>query len=112
MRKFKKIKNVSVLFLVLSLIFLYCCKKSETPVKVKSEVIDGVKHVYNTSTPLKGSITFEVEKVFEIDSSKINSKNFAHFQEGDHDNESNLYLLDRFNVKIYKFSNPNFFNFS
>lgn len=105
MRKFKKIKNVNVLFLVLSLIFLCCCKKSETPEKVKNEVINGVKHVYNTSTPLKGTITFEVEKVFEIDSSKVNSENFAHFQEGDHDKEGNLYLLDRFNVKIYKFSN-------
>lgn len=101
----KKIKNVNVLFLVLSFIFLYCCKKIETPGKVKSEVIDGVKHVYNNSTPLKGTITLEVEKVFEIDSAKINnSESFAHFQEGDHDSEGNLYLLDRFDVKIYKFS--------
>lgn len=82
-----KFKNVSVLFLVLSLIYFYCGKKSETPGTLKSEVIGGVKNVYNTSTPLKGSITFEVEKLFEIDSTKIDGENFAHFQEGDHDSE-------------------------
>lgn len=104
--------KISAFFLSFSLIFLLSCSKTrktekvgekEESQEVKSEVIDGVKHIYNSSKPLKGTITLELEKIIEIDSANDSSVP-ATFNNFGHDHEENIYLGNRREVKIYKFS--------
>lgn len=58
-------KNVFLLCLILVVILFGCGKKSKEQ-QVQVEIIDGVRHIMNPGTPLKGSISIELEKKLEI----------------------------------------------
>jgi len=58
-------KNVFLLCLILVVILFGYGKKSKEQ-QVQVEIIDGVRHIMNPGTPLKGSISIELEKKLEI----------------------------------------------
>lgn len=57
------IKNPALLFILVCVLFTGC---SEKELEVETQVIDGISHIMNTETPLKGVIQLEVEKTREI----------------------------------------------
>lgn len=97
----KRYTVLSILLLTL-LLCLPGCSGSRQTDGFKSEVIDGVTHVYNSSVPLKGTVTLEVEEVLRIDSGSVNDGNSS-FGRFIYDDEGNVYIGDPKNVRIYKF---------
>lgn len=95
-----KIFTVLMVFL---LFMQFSCSRSEEPEHLKSQVINGIKHVYNSSAPLKGVITLQLEKMKQIDSNDVNAEG-ASFSFFKYDKEGNIYIGDRNKIKIYKFS--------
>jgi hypothetical protein len=57
-----KMKKLIFLVLILSL-FIYCGPKQG---KVEKVMVDGVAHIMNPETPLKGTVLLDVEKTREI----------------------------------------------
>lgn len=109
-------KKSSVFFLILAVVLLISCggevEKTEKTTRVGKldkaegvtiEVVEGIKHVKNTS-PIKGTISLETGKLLEIDSASIKSEKGAFFSNVDRDQEGNIYLLDMYNVIVRKFS--------
>lgn len=68
------------------------------------QIIDGIKHIYNTAVPCKGVVIPELELLREIDSSKINTDVTAFFNDAAKDVKNNIFLLDKRASKIYKFN--------
>lgn len=96
-------RRISI-FLLMSAVAL-CninCKRSEKSPSVKTELIDGIKHVYNTVEPSKGEISLDVAEVLKVDSLEINSEEPPLFQTAKKDKTGNLYLADSRNVRVYK----------
>lgn len=58
-------KNIFLLCLILAVILFGCGKKAKEQ-QVQVEVIEGVRHIMNPETPLKGSVSLELEKKLEI----------------------------------------------
>ncbi len=54
------------LFTLVILLIFPSCRKNEVNIPVKKEVIDGVVHLKNPEQPLKGHITFEIERIREL----------------------------------------------
>jgi len=57
--------RTQILIPVILLIFSSCGRR-ETTTPVKKEVIDGIVHLMNPERPLKGHITFEIERIREL----------------------------------------------
>ena len=94
-----------IITLVLILIFLISCKKKEKKIEeIRTEVLNGVTHVYNPAVPQKGVIELEVEKIFQIDSQKIDTKMPFFFHAIDYDKDGNIYFADGRTVRINKFN--------
>ncbi|MCP4149713.1 MAG: 6-bladed beta-propeller [bacterium] len=105
-------RKILIAILAITLTFLFYCGKTETSKPgvdgVKTEIIDGIKHVYNTATPLKGVIRLEMEKRLEIDSQSVKpvdgSDKPALFLRFKKDNLGNTYIYDYQAFNVYKFS--------
>jgi hypothetical protein len=90
----------SLLFLIISLVFFnITCKKSPS---AKTELIDGIQHVFNAEKPIRGKISLDVVEVLKVDPSKIDTQNPPSFQIAVKDSERNLYLGDGQNVRVCK----------
>jgi len=96
-------KKTFAALIVLLLFLQFSCSRSEEPGGIKSEVINGIKHVYNSSAPLKGIITLQLEKIMQIDSNDVKPGR-ASFSSIQYDKDGNIYLGDSSNIRIYKFS--------
>jgi hypothetical protein len=83
-------------------LFISNCKGSDNGFHIRSELIDGIQHVYNTGEPLKGRIPLEVTEVLRIDPDEISQENPPLFQIAVKDNSGNLYLADIQNVRVFK----------
>lgn len=68
-------RNKSILFLfIIIALFNINCERSERSPSVKTELFDGVQHVYNTVEPAKGEISLAVDEVLRIDPHEIDQE--------------------------------------
>ncbi len=95
-------KKSILLFIIIISLFAINCERSERDPSVKTELIDGIQHVYNTTEPVKGEISLDVAEVLRVDPFEIDPEDPPLFQMAKKDNEENLYLADNRNVKVYK----------
>jgi hypothetical protein len=94
-------KSVLLITIILA-VFNMSCEKSEKNPSVKSEIIDGIKHVLNNENPIMGEIFLEVDTILRIDPFEIDKDDPPLFQRAVKDDEGNLFLADSYNVKVYK----------
>ncbi len=93
----------SILFSIIVIaLFNISCRRSERSPSVRTELIDGIQHVYNTVEPVKGEISLDVAEVFRIDSFEIDPEDPPLIQIAVKDDAGNLYLGESRNVKVYK----------
>jgi hypothetical protein len=95
-------RNKSIFLLIIAL-SITNCKRSEMSSSVKTELMDGIQHVYNTGEPIIGKISLEVREVLRIDPDEIDQENPPLFTIAVKDDTGNLYLADDRNVRVYKF---------
>jgi hypothetical protein len=95
-------RKKSVFLIIVALLIIHC-KRGEEIASIKTELIDGIQHVYNTGEPIRGKISLEVAEVLRIDPSEIDQANPPLFQTAEKDDLGNLYLADSRNVRVYKF---------
>ncbi len=95
-------RKKSILLLIIIALFNINCERSERNPSVKTELIDGIQHVYNTLEPFKGEISLEVDEVLRIDPFELDQEDPPLFQMAVKDDTRNLYLADSRNVKVYK----------
>jgi len=97
-------KFFSLLLILLCLILMVVlagCKKAEEE-SVQIEIIEGIPHVMNPETPLRGIILLEVEKGLEIDPYKyeeIGMRNFSHVR----DEDGEVILFDSSQSEAHRF---------
>ncbi len=93
-------RKSSILFLIITLVFInFTCKRGPS---ARTELIDGIQHVFNTETPIRGKISLDVVEVLKVDPFKIDPQNPPSFQMAAKDSEGNLYLGDGQNVRVCK----------
>ena len=95
-------RNIFLLCLILALILFGCGKKAKEQ-QVQVEVIDGVRHIMNPETPLKGSVSFELEKKLEInpyENEDFDLKGFNAVK----DKDGEIILFDVNNSKAQRFT--------
>lgn len=68
------------------------------------KMINGVKHVFNPGTPLKGEITLNLEPSLKIDPENVKGLEDIIFNYYERDTHGNIYLVDAKSVHIHKFS--------
>jgi hypothetical protein len=98
--KMKK-KRIAVLMIVA--LALISCKRDERETSFRTELVDGVRHVYNGGEPIKGKIPLEGTEILRIDPAELSLENPPLFGTAAKDNSGNLYLTDFLNVRVYKF---------
>jgi hypothetical protein len=91
------------LFLLIMALITISCKRDEGGSLIRTELIDGIQHVYNTGEPIRGEIPLEVAETLRIESSEIDQDSPPLFQTAVKDDSGNLYLADYLNVRVYKF---------
>lgn len=92
-----------IITLVLILIFLISCKNKEKKIEeIRTEVLNGVTHVYNPAVPQKGVLELDVEKTFQIESQEGDTPFFFHAI--DYDKDGNIYFADGRTVRINKYN--------
>jgi hypothetical protein len=95
-------KKKSILLAILAFLFI-SCKRGEETSSIKTELVGGIPHIYNTGEPLKGKMTLQVSEVLRIDPVEIDLENPPLFETAVKDEMGNLYLADNQNVRVYKF---------
>jgi len=83
------------------MVFIGCGKKAEEQVQVV--LIDGVRHIKNPETPLKGTVVLEVEKTFEInpyEHEEVGLKSFNSVR----DKDGEVILFDINNSEAQRFA--------
>lgn len=88
---------------VMVLVLLTGCGSSQPEEGLKTEIIDGVTHVYTTATPLNGDVVLELEEAARVDAMEVDSDNPPAFGQYQLDAGGNIYLLHRSEPLIYKF---------
>jgi hypothetical protein len=86
---------------ITAITFFGCSKKAEEQVLITE--IDGVTHIQNPATPLKGTILLEVEKTLEInpfEHTEIGIKNFSSAR----DKDGEVILFDSNKGEAYRFN--------
>ncbi|MGD8539622.1 MAG: 6-bladed beta-propeller [Candidatus Aminicenantes bacterium] len=96
-------KHLILFSTLIMALFFISCKRIEKSPTVRSEVIDGIEHIYNTLEPAKGKISLEVAEVLSIDPLDIDTEEPPLFQMAKKDKTGNLYLADSRNVRVFKF---------
>lgn len=91
------------ILIVVSLFILVNCQGSKNIDRQRTEVIHGVKHIYNPEIPLKGRVTLQVQKVFQIDPDNLNINNPPLFQKFEHGENGETFLIDNKAVRVYRF---------
>jgi hypothetical protein len=79
------------------------CVKTKDTSQSRTEIIDGIKHVYNSGEPENGTITLDVEKILEVDPLELNPQSPPLFSLAIKDDSGFIWLADNRNVRIYKF---------
>lgn len=92
----------SILLLIIVALININCERNESRPSIKTELIDGIQHVYNTVEPVKGEISLDVVEVLRIDAFEIDQEDPPLFQMAVKDAAGNLYLADSRNIKVYK----------
>ena len=92
-------RKKAIFLLIIIALFNCNCDRSEESPSIKTELIDGIKHVFNTVEPVKGEISLDVAEVLRIDPFKIDREDPPLFQTAVKDDTGNLYLADRRNVR-------------
>ncbi len=95
-------RNIWILCLVLVWIFVACGQKKDEP-EVRVEVIEGVRHIMNPETPLKGTVRLELEKKLEIDPYEHEEVGLRYF-EGVKDKDGEIILFDVNNAEAERFT--------
>jgi len=93
----------SSIFLLIIVLFIISCKRDERNSSLRTEIIGGIEHVYNTGKPLKEKTPLEVTEILRIEPSEIGQDNPPLFETAVKDDLGNLYLADHQNVRIYRF---------
>jgi 6-bladed beta-propeller len=101
-REAKEMRKKSIFLLIVAL-FIISCKRDERNSSLRTEIIGGIEHVYNTGKPLKGQTPLEVTEILRIEPSEIDQDNPPLFETAVKDDLGNLYLADHQNVRIYRF---------
>ncbi len=96
-------RKKSIFVLILFVLFMINCKRAERSPSVKTEIVAGIRHIYNTGEPARGRISLEVAEILRIDPTKIDQENPPLFGMAVKDDSGNLYLADDQNVRVYKF---------
>lgn len=95
--------KVKPAFLLMMVLLVFSCRRGEKMSAARSEMIDGVQHVYNAGQPEEGQISLEVSEIFRIDPSEIDPENPPLFETAVKDDSGNLYLADTRDVRVYRF---------
>lgn len=95
-------KNIFLLCLILAVILFGCGKKAKEQ-QVQVEVIEGVRHIMNPETPLKGSVSLELEKKLEINPYEHEEFDLRHFN-AVKDKDGEIILFDIINSKAQRFT--------
>jgi hypothetical protein len=98
----KRSVSISLLLLAAAL-FTEGCQDRRKAALVRSELIDGIQHVFNSGEPLRGRIPLEVSEVLRIDPDRISPEDPPLFELAVKDRAGNIYLADVQNVRVYKF---------
>lgn len=104
-----------IVFLVLSLLLSFSNTQAQKEDKKDSgksistnppgiKKIGGISHIYNSDTPLKGTIALEVEKVLEIDSLKVDPDKSVFFDTASKSADGGVYIGDMNEIRIYNFN--------
>ena len=96
-------KKSMLLLIIIIAMFNVNCERAERSPFVKTELIDGIKYIYNDAKPVKGEISLDVVEILRIDPFEIDKDDPPLFQMAVKDDTGNLYLADWRNVKVYKF---------
>ncbi len=68
-----------------------------------TEIIDGIRHVFNTGVPAKGKISLEVSEVFRISPQDADPASPPMLDSAVKGQDGNTYLADKQNAVVYKF---------
>lgn len=93
-----------ILMGLLLMTFFFSCK-NEKGNAIKKKLKDGVTHIYNPSTPLKGKVKLELEKILEIDSNTLQKGKPVSFNQFVQSPSPHMrtYICDNSDFKIYIF---------
>jgi hypothetical protein len=94
--------NIWILFLASVWVFVACGQKTDEP-EVRVEVIEGVRHIMNPDTPLKGAVLLEVERQLEIDPYEHEEVGLRYF-EGVKDEDGEVILFDVNDAEAERFT--------
>ena len=95
-------RNIFLVCLILILSLFGCGKKAKEQ-QVQVEVIEGVRHIMNPETPLKGSISFELEKKLEVNPYEHEDFSLRHFY-AVKDKDGEIILFDVNDSKAQRFT--------
>jgi len=90
--------------LLLGLVVQCSCVNRTDSQDVRNEIIGGVKHVYNSSKPLKGRVSLKVAKVFEIDSLSARPNHQIFFHQVAQAPAGRTYFADNHTPSIHIFN--------
>jgi len=95
--------------IIIFLITIFGCGHKEDGSRFKSEVIDGIKHLYNSGQPEKGTRILVAKEIRRFDSETIDDG--VSFRSFDYDETGCCYIMDKRKVRLYKFDqNGNYLN--
>ena len=95
-------RNILVLCLILVVILFGCGKKAKEQ-QIQVEVIEGIRHIMNPETPLKGSVSLELEKKLEINPYEHEDFGLRHFY-AVKDKDGEIILFDVNNSEAQRFT--------
>lgn len=94
-------RKTAVFLLIVPLIAAgYQKKAAENP---RTEIIDGIRHIYNTGAPAKGKIALEVAEVLRISPEDADPASPPLLDSAVKDEHGNIYLSDKQSAVVYKF---------
>jgi hypothetical protein len=94
-------RKAALCILIPAMIMIGCKKKDAAT--SRSEIIEGIRHVYNTGVPARGKTALEVAEVLRISPQAADQASPPLFQAAAKDGLGNIYLADNQNAIVYKF---------
>jgi|GEM_PF-1606705 len=82
---------------------MIACGGNETGSPTKIEMVDGIRHVFNSDVPEKGKIRLRPAEILRIDSSRVDPEDPPLFEKAAKDDQGDVYLADTHNVKVFRF---------
>ncbi|MGD9346027.1 MAG: 6-bladed beta-propeller [Candidatus Aminicenantes bacterium] len=96
-------KHLILFSTIVIALFSIGCERVEKSPSVRTEVIDGIEHVYNSEESAKGEISLYVAEILRIDPLDIDPEEPPLFRTAQKDDADNLFLADSRNICVYKF---------